>query len=137
MPSISSWPGPKPPAAAARKAAILAGACEAVIAALYLDGGMDAARAFIERYWSRNVRRRSAPTCATPRRRCRNGRKAAGGDAGAPVYRWSSREAPTMRRVSWSKWRSTAWRRRRGEGGSKREAEQDAAAKLLARAAAP
>ena len=28
------------------------GACEAVIAALYLDGGMDAARAFIERYWA-------------------------------------------------------------------------------------
>src|SRR6185437_8839092 len=34
------------------KAVILAGACEAVIAALYLDGGMDAARQFIERYWA-------------------------------------------------------------------------------------
>ena len=32
-----------------KKAAILAGACEAVIAALYLDGGFDVARAFIER----------------------------------------------------------------------------------------
>src|ERR1051326_1147398 len=35
-----------------KKAVILAGACEAVIAALYLDGGMEAARQFIERYWS-------------------------------------------------------------------------------------
>src|SRR6185295_15581878 len=33
------------------KAAILAGACEAVIAALYLDGGLAAAEAFVRRYW--------------------------------------------------------------------------------------
>ena len=39
------------------KPAILSGACEAVIAALYLDGGMDAARAFVERYWTGHVRR--------------------------------------------------------------------------------
>jgi ribonuclease-3 len=30
---------------------ILGSACEAVIAALYLDGGMEAARTFIERLW--------------------------------------------------------------------------------------
>src|SRR6185312_16949088 len=30
---------------------IVGSACEAVIAALYLDGGMEAARAFIERQW--------------------------------------------------------------------------------------
>ena len=34
-----------------RKSAILAGACEAVIAALYLDGGMEAARRFVLNYW--------------------------------------------------------------------------------------
>ena len=34
-----------------RKAAILAGACEAVIAAVYLDGGMEAARRFVLNYW--------------------------------------------------------------------------------------
>ena len=33
------------------KTAILADACEAVIAALYLDGGLAAARAFVRRYW--------------------------------------------------------------------------------------
>jgi ribonuclease-3 len=31
---------------------LLADACEAVIAALYLDGGLEAARPFIERYWT-------------------------------------------------------------------------------------
>src|SRR5579862_7398257 len=35
-----------------RKAAILAGACEAVIAALHYDGGLSAARRFIECYWA-------------------------------------------------------------------------------------
>lgn len=34
-----------------RKTAILGNACEALIAALYLDGGMEAARAFVERHW--------------------------------------------------------------------------------------
>ncbi len=35
-----------------RKEAILADVCEAVIAALYLDGGFAAARAFVNRYWN-------------------------------------------------------------------------------------
>jgi ribonuclease-3 len=34
------------------KSSILAGACEAVIAALYLDGGLDAARGFFVRWWA-------------------------------------------------------------------------------------
>lgn len=34
-----------------RKAAILGDVCEAVIGALFLDGGLPAARAFIERHW--------------------------------------------------------------------------------------
>ncbi len=33
------------------KPAILADACEAVIGAVYRDGGLDAARGFVERYW--------------------------------------------------------------------------------------
>ncbi len=35
-----------------KKSAILAGACEAVIAALYIDGGMEAAKRFIDCYWA-------------------------------------------------------------------------------------
>ncbi|MEM7058020.1 MAG: ribonuclease III [Pseudomonadota bacterium] len=38
-----------------RKAAILADAMEAVIAALYLDGGMEAASAFIQAEWNNRV----------------------------------------------------------------------------------
>ena len=36
---------------AASNPAILADACEAVIAAIYLDGGFEAASGFIERFW--------------------------------------------------------------------------------------
>ena len=60
---ISFWPDRKRPAAAAASGRHPVGsACEAVIAALYLDGGMAAARAFIERYWTdvRESRRRHA-----------------------------------------------------------------------------
>ena len=34
------------------KPAILSGVCEAIIAAIYLDGGMAPARDFVERYWA-------------------------------------------------------------------------------------
>ena len=37
------------------KPAILADACEAVIAALYLDGGLEAARAFVKAKWGRRL----------------------------------------------------------------------------------
>jgi ribonuclease-3 len=37
------------------KDSILAGACEAVIAALYLDGGMEAAAAFFDRWWAEDI----------------------------------------------------------------------------------
>jgi ribonuclease-3 len=36
----------------ARRLSLLADACEAMIAALYLDGGLAAAAAFVTRYWS-------------------------------------------------------------------------------------
>ncbi|HTK34096.1 MAG TPA: ribonuclease III [Caulobacteraceae bacterium] len=37
------------------KSSILAGACEALIAALYLDGGLAAARVFFERWWAEEL----------------------------------------------------------------------------------
>jgi ribonuclease III len=40
---------------------ILADACEAVIAALYLDGGLEAAERFIRRAWTGSVEREAAP----------------------------------------------------------------------------
>ena len=48
-------------AGAARNPAILADVCEAVIAAVYLDGGYDAAVAFVERFWEPLIAEMKAP----------------------------------------------------------------------------
>src|SRR6202000_1050311 len=74
------------------KAVILAGVCEAVIAALYLDGGMDAARAFIVRYWREQFDAlsgdmRDAKTALQEWAQARKG-------GGGPVYKLISREGP-------------------------------------------
>ncbi|MGB8362958.1 MAG: ribonuclease III [Rhizomicrobium sp.] len=116
-----------------RKAAILAGVCEAVIAALYLDGGYDVARAFIERYWTQAFARlsqdmRDAKTALQEWAQSRTP-----GPRDAPVYRLAAREGPDhaprfVVEVSVSGHGSEI-----GEGNSKREAEQAAAQAMLAR----
>ena len=92
-PIISSWRMRKPAAAGARKRAILAGACEAVIAALYLDGGMDAARRFVDAYWNDafaalGADMRDAKTVLQEWAQSRETGK------GAPVYKLIGREGP-------------------------------------------
>ncbi|MCH8138711.1 MAG: ribonuclease III, partial [Proteobacteria bacterium] len=44
-----------------RNPALLANACEAVIGALYLDGGLDAARGLIESFWMARIESASEP----------------------------------------------------------------------------
>jgi len=115
-----------------QKAAILAGACEAVIAALYEDGGFEAARRFVACYWDDAYRMlgydmRDAKTALQEWAQARKG------DASMPVYTLVRREGPDHAprfavRVSVSGHEPEV-----GEGGSKREAEQDAARRLLAR----
>ena len=118
-----------------QKPAILSGACEAGIAALSLDGGMEAARNFVERYWSpmleslgtdmRDAKTRLQEWAQSPER-FKDGRGGA-----APVYTLIGRKGPDHlpRFVVAAAVEGHA--PEQGEGGSKREAEQDAAAKLL------
>jgi ribonuclease-3 len=114
------------------RAAILSDVCEAVIAALYLDGGMAVARGFIARYWAemfedpgQGAEMRDAKT--------RLQEWAQGRGLPTPAYREMARTGPAhaphfvIEAVVEGEVPQT------GEGGSKREAEQDAAAKLLAR----
>jgi len=119
-----------------RKGAILAGACEAVIAALYQDGGMAAARRFVDCYWAEifdtiNEDMRDAKTSLQEWAQARKGAN------GAPVYSLVKREGPDhaprfVVQVSVSGQEPLT-----GEGGSKREAEQDAAGKMLAKVLEP
>jgi ribonuclease III len=84
-----------------RKTAILAGACEALIAALYLDGGLEAAERFIARYWtdayaSLGADMRDPKTVLQEWAQGRRGGKW-GNDA--PVYRLPGAKARIMRHI--------------------------------------
>jgi ribonuclease-3 len=111
-----------------RKAAILGGACEAVIAALYLDGGMAAARGFVERYWRFDDLDRDMRDPKTALQEWAQGR---GRDAAAPVYRLVSRQGPDHAPRFVVEVSVTGVPPQTGQGGSKREAETDAAGKML------
>ena len=110
-----------------KKAPILAGACEAVIAALYLDGGLDVARRFIERHWeeayaSLSDDMRDAKTALQEWAQARKS---------APVYSLAGREGPDHAPRFKVEVNVAGFGSAVGEGGSKREAEQDAAKKML------
>jgi ribonuclease-3 len=114
------------------KPAILSGVCEAVIAALYLDGGLEAARRFVERYWGDfeglAAEMRDAKT------RLQEWSQGRGrGEGGAPVYVLVTREGPDHAPRFVVEARVPGHEPAQGEGGSKREAEQAAAAALLAK----
>jgi ribonuclease-3 len=111
------------------KSVILAGACEAVIAALYLDGGMKAARSFIERYWAGVVATlnddlRDAKTALQEWTQAQQVRT-------TPLYRLVERQGPDHAPKFIVEVSAGREARATGEGGSKREAEQAAAASLL------
>ncbi len=115
-----------------RKAAILAGTCEAVIAALYLDGGLETARAFIERYWTDAFATldQDMRDPKTALQEWAQGRKEF---PAPPAYRIARREGPDHRPRFWVEVSVAGRDPVIGEGGSKREAEQAAAKTMLSR----
>jgi ribonuclease-3 len=116
-----------------KKTVILAGAIEAVIAALYLDGGYEAARRFVERYW--------ADAFANLGNELRDAKTAlqewaqgpAGKAQGLPTYKQTGREGPDHAPHFAVEVSVKGHDPETGFGGSKREAEQDAAKRMLAR----
>ena len=112
------------------KPAILSGVCEAVIAALYLDGGMEAARNFVERYWA-GMFGELGHDMRDAKTRLQEWAQARGKESSAPVYTLKQRGGPDHAPHFVVEARVTGFDPVTGEGGSKRQAEQDAAAKLL------
>lgn len=116
-----------------KKIAILGGLCEAVIAALYLDGGLEPARAFIQRYWAEAFAQLGSDMRdpKTMLQEWAQSRKRA--SRCAPVYRLVARDGPDhaprfVVEVSVADEGSET-----GEGRSKQEAQQSAAKAMLAR----
>ena len=110
----------------------LADACEALIGALYLDGGLAAAAAFVECHWRPLIEAQILPP-KDAKTALQEWSQARG--LGLPRYRLVSSEGPDHKPT----FRMTAAVEGRGEGEgealSKREAERRAAETLLARLA--
>jgi ribonuclease-3 len=116
-----------------KKSAILAGACEAVIAALYLDGGLETARRFVMRYWEDGF----ATLTPDPRDAKTSLQEWAQSGALAqrvqPAYLLKSRSGPDHAPVFTVEVALPGHEAELGEGSSKRDAEQDAARRMLMR----
>ena len=114
-----------------QKAAILADVCEAVIAALYLDGGFQAAAQFIDRHWRPRMEagaghRSDAKTTLQE--------WAQGKGCAPPRYEEIDRTGPDHAPVFTIAVNVEGEDRVTGTGRSKREAEQAAASALLVHA---
>ncbi len=109
--------------------ALLADACEAVIAALYLDGGLEAARAFVEPSWTPLLEADLKPPqdAKTALQEWAQGR-----GLPLPVYRETRREGPPHEPVFTVEVFVEGRDPAEGVGRSKRLAEQAAAERLLA-----
>lgn len=111
---------------------ILADTCEAVIAALYLDGGMEPAERFIRRHWLALMEEDSAPPkdCKTELQEWAQGR---GRGLALPAYTETGREGPAHAPVFSVQVSLEGIGPAAATGPSKRAAEQAAAAALLER----
>jgi len=114
----------------AQNPALLADACEAVIAALYLDGGFEVARRFIGHYWTPLLEADLKPP-QDPKTALQEW--AQGRGLALPVYRELPREGPAHQPRFTVEVSVAGAEPTRGEGRSKRLAEQAAAKLLLAR----
>jgi ribonuclease-3 len=115
-----------------RKDALLADAMEAVIAAVFIDGGYDAARKVILNLWSSRIAEvdddaRDAKTALQEWAQARG--------EPPPAYIEVSRVGPDHAPVFTIEARLASGANRRATAGSKRQAEQEAARMLLAEVA--
>lgn len=108
----------------------LADAVEALIAALYLDGGIDAARGFVRRYWTR----RAEGVVAKPRNpKSELQEWLARVGSARPVYAIEGREGPDHEPVFTVSVSADGYAPSIARGGSRRVAEEAAATAFLIR----
>jgi ribonuclease-3 len=110
--------------------AILADACEAVIGALYLDGGFEAARRFVSAHWTSRIEADLAPP-QDAKTALQEWAQAA--RKPLPVYRTTGTDGPSHEPVFHVEVEVEGYPPASASGPSKRAAERAAAAALLAR----
>ncbi|NIA66999.1 ribonuclease III [Pelagibius litoralis] len=107
---------------------LLSDTCEAVIAALYLDGGLDVAQRFIATNWFERIEADIAPPSDS---KTRLQEWAQGRGLPLPNYAEVARSGPAHAPMFTISVEVQGYTPLEGEGPSKRIAEQDAATKLL------
>ncbi len=108
---------------------VLADVCEAVIAAIYLDGGLAAAQRFVERWWEPQLASLGAPP-RDPKTALQEWAQARGRPL--PAYRTVAAEGPAHRRTFTVEVTVDGLPPATASGSSKRAAEAAAAAAALA-----
>lgn len=112
------------------KPAILGDVCEAVIGAIYLDGGLEAARPVIARFWAERMRQPNRPL-QDPKTALQEWAQGLGRPA--PSYREVARKGPAHAPVFTVSVDLDGFEGVEGTGSSKRAAEQTAAQAFLVR----
>jgi ribonuclease III len=118
--------------AARKQVNMRADVLEALIAVIYLEGGLDAARGFIRTHWTTRSQAAGAAR-ADPKTALQEWAHQVA--AVTPEYVIESREGPDHDPVFTAVVRIAGYREGRGRGRSKREAEQAAASEVLVREA--
>ena len=113
-----------------KKPGILSDACEAVLGALYIDGGLDAARKAFDLFWTPNLERLTAQP-DDPKTALQEWSQARG--LGAPDYEIVSKEGPDHAPAFEIAVTVAGFASARGGGASKRAAERAAAEAFLTR----
>jgi len=116
-------------AGARANASVLADVCEAVIAALYLDGGIAAARRFVERWWQPQLVALGAAPPSDPKTALQEWAQSKGRPL--PSYKTVATEGPAHKRVFTVTVSVDGLEPATAKGSSKRAAEVAAAALAL------
>lgn len=114
----------------ARKSdAVLGDACEALIAALYIDGGLDCAKAFFETFWSEEFEGLDAPRAKDPKTQLQEWAQGLG--LPLPQYEVVGREGPAHAPIFTVEVRVKGFGAEAGVGSSRQTAEKQAAQAML------
>jgi ribonuclease-3 len=110
-----------------RKPALLADTCEAIIAALYLDGGLEAARAFLVRELGPRMEEARRPGYFGRDHKSRLQERLQGLGVALPAYQVVVESGPEHRKMFAVQVMTGQRVLARGEGRTKKDAEQEAA----------
>jgi ribonuclease-3 len=115
--------------------AVLGDACEALIAGLYIDGGLECARAFFLKFWSDEFARLDEPREKDPKTQLQEW--AQGRGLPLPAYEVISRKGPDHAPIFTVAVSVEGFLPERGDGRSRQDAEKSAAQMMLLKREGP